>query len=137
MDEGAARRAIHARFASSFGATAPYAFENEDYKPTRGVAWVRFRVASRPTSQSTLGQTGGRRFQREGMTIAEIRVPRGIGLRATDDLVAVVRPIFEGVTFDGIWFHAVDAPERGNEVESGLDWFRTDVIGYFSYDEVV
>lgn len=96
--------------------------------------WVRVTVRHGPSTQVTLGETGGRRFRRLGVVTVQVFTPVGDGMTLNDTLSDVAVNAFEGKSTGGdeVEFRNVTASEVG--VDS--DWFQTNVTADFEYDAV-
>jgi len=121
--------------------TTPYAtrvfydnVSNAEIPPTGRLPWARVSVRHIEGNQATLaGVIGERRFRRSGFVNISIFQPAGGGLPGSLDLPTIVRDAYEGVsTPNGAWFRNV----RINEVGVDGEWFVTNVIADFSYDEI-
>jgi len=103
-------------------------------KPTTD-AWVRITVAHVDGGQATLsGATGQRRFRHFGVVTVQVFTKYGDGLTLNDQLCTVAKNAFEGeVTSPGrVIFRNV----RLNEVGQDDQWFQTNVLADFEYDEI-
>ncbi len=102
--------------------------------PKDGAAWARVTVRHNSSVQSTLsGQTGKRRFEKNGTITVQIFTPYGKGLSLSDNLAIIAVDAFEGKATDsGIWFRNV----RANEIGNDGPWFQTNVIAEFIYDQI-
>jgi hypothetical protein len=59
--------------------------------------------------------------------------PPGKGLSGATDLPKVIQDAFEGVaTASGVWFRDVTV----NEIGPDGDFFQTNIVAFFEYDEV-
>lgn len=107
-----------------------------DEPPPRGEPWARVSVQHNLGEQSTMGAPGGRNFERYGLVMIQVFVPRGTGLVISDALCKIARDAFEGArTPDGeVWFRNATVREVG----AGRDtlWFQTNVSAEFNYTEL-
>lgn len=131
-----ARDAVYERFLAQFPGLAPgvpYTFENEAFDPPGNppAPWVRITVRNTESTQDCLGPPGQRRFKRDALLFAQVFIPGDRGTKDSDTLVAVLRGIFEAVSFDGLDFRAVSSRETGTE----NGWHQTLVEGPFDYEE--
>jgi hypothetical protein len=96
--------------------------------------WARVVLRHGASSQATLAnEAGRRRFRRTGVLTIQIFILPGIGLTGDADLPTIVRNAFEGVTSSGgIIFRDVAI----NEIGSDGDYFQTNVVAFFEYDEI-
>ena len=128
-----AREAIYQRFVTAWGSTSAFTFDNEQFTPPAGAAWVRLTVRHRESKQATLGQTGQRNFNRRGAAIFNIFVPQNMGVEDADTLVQSVRNSFEGVTVSppDLYFYETVVREVGPDGAYNL----INVEALFEYDE--
>ena len=76
---------------------------------------------------------GTRRYTREGIATVRIFTPFGDGLAEADSLTKIAADAFEGVdTPNGVWFRRV----RVNHIGQTGEWFQTNLLADFFYDEV-
>ena len=101
--------------------------------PTEG-AWGRATVLHTGSAQASLANHAGvRRFRRTGVVIVQLFTPPGGGQVLSDDLVAVVKDAFEGITTtNGVMFLNVTPRDIG---QSG-GFYQANVQADFEYDEV-
>jgi hypothetical protein len=103
--------------------------------PPSGVEpWARFTLRHAASEQATLsGVVGSRRFRRTGILVVGIFTPPGDGLSGATDLAKIIQDAYEGVTSpNGVIFRGVAI----NEVGPDGDFFQTNVVVNFEYDEV-
>ncbi len=82
---------------------------------------------------SLANDNGVKRFRRDGLCVAQIRVPAGEGLSNAYSLAKIVGDAFEGkASPGGIWFRDI----RINEVGPDGEWFQINTLFNFTYDEV-
>lgn len=97
--------------------------------------WARITVQHQEGFQATLsGATGNRRFRRLGVVTVQVFTEFGDGQVDADALGIITKNTFEGeVTSPGrVIFRNV----RLNEVGQDGQWFQTNVLADFEYDEV-
>lgn len=131
-----ARETIYQRFATQWGATSPYTFDNEAYDPPVNSAWVRVVVRHQVSTLEAIGgsgQGGLNLYQRRGSCVIQVFTPANQGVRNADTLAQTARAIFEGITLssNAIRFNNVDIQEIG---ESD-NWYQVNVEAEFQYDE--
>lgn len=97
-------------------------------------AWLRAAVRHNSGRQRSLGETGGRRFERVGIVLVQLFVPRGAErVTIEDKLAKIATDAFEGKhTLGGVWFRAV----RASEVGPDGPWNQTNIVAEFTYDEL-
>lgn len=97
-------------------------------------AWARVTVQHASGEQATLSDhVGNRKFRREGLVTIQVFTQFGQGLRKADVLGKIAADAFEGkATQNQIWFRDVTV----NEIGQSGDWFQTNVLVSFIYDEI-
>lgn len=102
--------------------------------PSGQYAWARVTVRHNESEQASLaGVVGTRMFRRHGVISIQVFEVVGVGLLKTTDLPAIIRNAFEGVTSTGgVIFRRVTINEVG---ESG-DFYQTNVVASFEYDQI-
>lgn len=102
--------------------------------PTGLEPWCRVNLRHTASRQASLaGAVGTRRFQRNGVLTVQVFEPIGKGLSGSTDLPKIVQDAYEGVeTTSGVWFRDVTLKEIGPDG----DFFQTNVIALFEYDEI-
>ncbi len=102
--------------------------------PTGNTPWARVRLRHTTSGQASLsGQSGTRIFTRNGILTVQIFVPPGKGLAEATDLPKIIQDSYEGVeTSNGVWFRDVVV----NEIGSDGDFYQTNVVALFEYDEI-
>lgn len=122
--------------ASTISAELPLLYPDtaDDTPPTSG-AWGRVNVQHGSRGQATLSnESGRRRYRATGFITVQLFTPRGRGLTLTDQLIGVVLDAFDGVTTSP--GHVTFARGRVREVGPDGQWFQTNVLVDFEYDEV-
>ena len=126
-----AREVMYQLFATGWGNTTAYTFENEDYDPPALLPWARVSVLHEFAGQETLGAVGNRRFQRTGRVFVQINVPKNAGMSQLDGLLVKAKDIFEGV-HSTVWFRDVMFSVLGTNGK----WLAGLMEAQFYYDEV-
>lgn len=127
-----AREAIYQRWATNWGSTSAYCFENQGSSLQEGrTPWAMVFVRHNVSSQQTLGPTGYRRFRRFGSIYVQINTLIDTGLKANDDLAYQAKAVFEGTSFSGL--ACTDSTVR--EVGSDGKWYTQLVEVDFDYEE--
>jgi len=92
--------------------------------------WAKITIQHNGGSQATLG--GNRCFNRFGVVTVQIFTPLGTGLSLGDNVYKIVVDAYEGKTTPGgVWFRNVAVNEVGPEGE----WYQTNIIADFEYEE--
>ena len=102
--------------------------------PTSG-SWVRVTVRHFAGNKSSLSnEAGSRRFTHTGTVFVQIFTTHEDGMVLADDLAIIAMRAFEGeVTSPGrVIFRQV----RLNEVGQDGQWFQTNVLADFEYDNI-
>jgi len=107
---------------------------NKSVPPTTQAAWCRATVRHTTSGQASLaGETGSRRFRRNGVLVVSVFTPAGMGLPGETDLAKIVMDAYEGVTSsNGVIFRDVTI----NEIGPDGDFFMVNVSASFEYDEI-
>lgn len=136
-----ARDAIQAHFKTAWEAQSPpvpkVLYQDvKDEIPVGTDPWARITIIHNTSGQATVGgAVGNRRFRRFGLVTVEVYTPFGDGLTNNDIFAKVAVDAFEGTRTSGgdsVEFRNV----RSNEIGPDGDWFHTNVIAEFEYDEV-
>lgn len=97
--------------------------------------WARVTVRHQDGEQVTLSnEAGQRRFRHFGVVTVQTFTKYGGGMSLNDELVAVSKNAFEGVTTSP--GRVIFLNVRINEVGQEGHWFQTNVLADFEYDEV-
>lgn len=130
-----AREAIYSAFVTGWADAAPYTFENENFDPPAGAAWVRLSVRHRAAVTDTLGVTSKRKVLRIGGAVLQIFTPRDQGMQEADELAETFRSIFEGKTITPatLWFTTVSTREAGPDGE----WLMLVCDASFTYNDEI
>jgi len=96
--------------------------------------WARVVLRHTTSRQASLaGESGNRRFRRTGVLTIQVFEIAGNGLTGLENTAIIVRDTFEGVTSpEGVIFRDVTI----NEVGPDGDFFQTNVVVSFEYDEI-
>jgi len=102
--------------------------------PSGLTPWARVILRHTTAGQGSLsGPQGTRMFERQGILTIQIFVPPGKGLAEAVDLPKIIQDAYEGEeTANGAWFRDVVV----NEIGPDGDFYRTNVIALFEYDEI-
>jgi len=127
-----AREAVYQRWVDNLPAgLTDYTFANERYSPPTDTVWARLTVVHEAGEQDSIGRVGGRKFLRRGRVLIQIFDKVDNGVRNLDTLADAARDIFEGASFDGLYFISADIRETGPDGE----WFQILVDAPFDYQE--
>ena len=113
----------------------PIRYWDATYVDTPSTPWANVTVRHQDGEQATLSnETGARRFRHFGVVTVQVFTFYGKGSTLRDALVAVTKNAFEGVTTSPgrVIFRNV----RLNEVGQDGQWFQSNVLADFEYDEV-
>lgn len=106
---------------------------NDNVPPSTQVPWARVKVRHTTAGQASLtGALGTQRFERKGILTIQIFQPAGKGLSGATDLPKIVQDAYEGVETNGVWFRDVVA----NEIGPNGDFYQTNIVALFEYDEI-
>lgn len=128
-----AREAIYQRFVNQKPAAIGnnFCFANEKYDPPADTLWARLTVVHDTGVQDSLGKPGDRKFLRRGRVFIQIYDTVDSGLLTLDTVAAAVRDIFEGTSFNSLYFTNADIRETGPDGE----WFQVVVDAPFDYQQ--
>ena len=134
-----ARTAIYMKMQTAVAASSSIGFDstrisydNRDFSPPSGGAWVRLAVRHTGRSQETLGAKGKRRFRSFGFVFVQVFTEVDSNMKDADRIAKAIADIFDAVTFDGLAFQA--ASSREGDVDG--KWNTVIVEAPFSYDDV-
>lgn len=98
------------------------------------LGWARVILTHATGGQASLSNRSGvRTWDREGFITVQVFSLFGDGRVRNDSMVQTVIEGYEGATTDGgIWFRNV----RSTEIGRSGDWYQTNVIVEFRYDEI-
>ena len=135
-----ARDEIHAAFKAAWEASVSYPvlyrdISNKDSKIPESGPWARLTVRHTVGGAAAIGgPSGSRRFRHYGIVTVQIFTEFGEGQRIADELTTIAKNAFEGeVTSPG---RVIFRDVRINEVGQDEQWFQTNVLAKFEYDEV-
>lgn len=114
------------------GSVPPVEWDNLEALDPPPSTWVRVKVEHTLGRQSSLGETGNRLFDREGLVTVQVFAPHGQGVTLARQLASIVVNAFEGKTAgpdEQIWFRNV----RMNELGPTDKWFQVNVLSEFMY----
>lgn len=137
LTQSAAIDAIYKRVIDNWTATA-FLFD-EDEKDSNGVdlaqgtdPWVRWTVRHTDSALNTFGNTGNRRYLREGILTASILTLEKNGRGAGDEYLDTARTLFEGVCVDGIDYQDATTQEVGVDGK----WYIINLDIAFDYYQI-
>jgi hypothetical protein len=94
-----ARENINCRFIDNWTESTPYTLDNEVFDTKSNSEYVRLVTRNTFSEQWTHNSNSKRRFRREGLIMAQVFVPRGLGTNRADSLASKIRDIFEAEEF--------------------------------------
>lgn len=96
------RAAAYSRFNANWSdATVQIHYEGNPFtEPAPGTEWIRVAVRNLGGGQSTLGQTGSRKYDRVFAVVMQVFVPIDEGMKQGAMHAQAARAIFEGVRLD-------------------------------------
>lgn len=127
-----ANEAVYSRFKELWDDRTPFFFDNEKADTIPPLPWVRLVTREIEGQQETLGEPGNRRFLRRSMVILQVFTEKNIGVSKADELVTYARNIFEGTSFDGLWFLHGTVRELGITQEQ---FYQTNLEIRFDYED--
>jgi hypothetical protein len=103
--------------------------------PPQDDTWFRVSIKHDKSGQASLsGDTGKRRWRRNGWLNIQVFVPYGAGgLNRAMELACILRDAIQGTsTASDVWFRDVEAKEVGPDG----NWYNATASARFTYDEV-
>lgn len=129
-----AEQAVLSRWVTSWGATTPYVFEEEELPSgvTRGQSdWVRVVVVDRPSAQESLGAQGERKYRRRAWVVMQVFTPSNHGVARGVALANQARDVYEGLSLGGLDF--VDG--QINRIGNVPPEYQVNVVVPFDYQQ--
>lgn len=122
-----ARNAIFTRYLTEFSGQFDIALDNQKFTPPEtgdGVKWVRVSIKFNDGTQSSLGQSGNRKFEKYGLLFIQVFTPDGHATNDNDELAEDSLNLFEGERLGELWFN------NGRIVTIGPDgeWYQQNVV---------
>jgi hypothetical protein len=114
-----AQQSVLTRFLANWTGTtaARVVFQNEGHESVDldEAAWVRLSVQEVTGGQQTLGPIGDRKYRRRARVDVQVFTPADRGMQPGLALAQQVRSIFEGKTFDGLYFFDCVVADGGKD----------------------
>lgn len=140
LDYDAAADAIQARFKTQWdadsaavaGSIPPVEWDNLEALTPPSAPWARVLIEHTLASQTSMGETGNRIFERNGLVTIQVFVVQGQGVTLARQLGSIAVNAFEGKTAgpdEEIWFRNV----RLNEIGPSAKWFQVNALAEFIY----
>ncbi len=128
-----ARNAVEQRWLDNWTLT-PFVFENEanDTLYSGKVAWTRVVYRNTAGGQETLGRPTNRKYKRDASVMLSFFTPADMGLTESATLAQAGLALYEGVTFDGLFFNDGVVQEIGPDGR----WYQTNVEVFSDYQEI-
>ena len=149
------RAAIYHRFTDSFGGfpretndSSRVTFDNVKFQPPENLPWIRLAVRHQFKNQTTLGDTGNRKFSSAGLLLMQVFVPVETNTEEADRLALEAANLFDAKSVPAHDQYDVPEPmrillgniefEAASSNESGVDgkWWGVLVEAPFSYETV-
>jgi hypothetical protein len=130
-----ARNAIFARYLTEFDGQFPIALDNQPFTPPEtgdGVKWARVSVKFNDGTQSSLGKSGNRKFEKYGLLFVQVFTPTGHATNDNDELAEESLDLFEGERLGDLWFN------NGRIVTVGSDdeWYQQNVVLELTFEAI-
>lgn len=129
------RTQLYQAFVAAWSSTAPFCFDNEAFKPTDGVPWVRASLRNLTSKQETLGATGNRRFERGASFVVQSFTVLSKGLAVADAQAQIVRNTLEAIRIQSgdVRTYAAQVREIG-PTDDG--WYQMNIDVPLFYTEI-
>ena len=111
-----------------------YTLGNEKFTPPVGSPWARMVIRHNAATQSTLGQSGNRQFDRFGSVIIQVFTPEQEGTTRASQLIQRITDGFEGARITGTTICFLDTIPR--EIGVSDEWYQVNVEATFRYTEL-
>ena len=133
-----AEEAITQRFKDVWDTTGfTFTLANEtDFDKPEAEPWARFTTTINGATQETLGKKTNRKFQRTGISFAQIFVPLGEGTSRLNTLLEQVVDQFEGERIVGTTVRLLDVVPRKTVTRKEDRWAEGLVEIIFQVDEI-
>jgi hypothetical protein len=140
MTAAAQNIAIESRFSANFTAY-PVKYENVDYDPTPGQAWVELLIEDTTVQRASVGTEDEALVRARGLISANIYLPQNTGTATGRAIADAIATIFRDVQFSGITCRQpviknIGSPMRSTTQEPKESWFVVNVTTPFYRDEV-
>lgn len=127
-----AKQGIYDDFLAGWTDPTVIILEGEDKKPPTDAPYVKLFVRHFVRAQETLGGIGARKFQSDGLIVAQIFTPLDKGSTPADNLALLVQGVLEGKTLTNT-VHTNEATI--NEIGDTDDGYQINVSTEFYYHE--
>jgi len=121
------REKVFARLAANYTDTG-IAYENKEFDPVSGAAWIRATIQEADSSVAGLGSTN--LYRNPGIISIQVFTKLGGGTKEGNDIAESIVSIFNGATFDGINCRA-SSIDRVGESEG---WYQLNVTTPYYWD---
>lgn len=123
---------IESRFQTQWGSTTPVAYDNIEFTPVSGTAYVRLHISTGDQIPVSLGGIGATQYRGVGTISVNIYIPLNIGGQTGKDLADTAAAIFRGQTFSGITCRGAEVTDLGER----NGWYVYNVSIPFFRDEI-
>lgn len=132
--------AIESRFSANFTAY-PVKYENVDYIPTPGQAWVEVLVEDMRVERASVGTGLDALMRHHGLISINIYLPQNTGAAVGRGAADTIATIFRDAQFSGITcleprIRNIGSPMTSTTQEPKESWFVVNVATPFYRDEV-
>lgn len=134
-DYPTANEAMAQRFSDVWTPTGfPFVLGNEKFNAPDDTPWARMVVRHNAATQSTLGITGARQFDRLGSMLIQVFTPLREGTRRSADLIQTVVNGLEGTVIANTSICVNDVIPR--EVGPVDKWYQVTIEAEFRYTDI-
>lgn len=128
-----AQQAINDRFVTEWGTTTPFSFTNETPASNDiSTSWVRLVSKLAVSGQRSLGQSGNRKYDRNGIIFAQVFSPINEGSSSGTALAKQIEDLYEGERFNGV----VGQDSIIRDIGPDGEWYQLQVEINFQYEEI-
>ncbi|WP_299085064.1 phage tail terminator-like protein [uncultured Paraglaciecola sp.] len=128
-----AQQAINDRFIAAWGSTTPFSFTNEmPASNDISTSWVRLVSRLAVSGQRSLGQSGNRKYDRNGIIFVQVFSPINQGSSSGTALAKQIEDLYEGERFNGV----VGQDSIIRDIGPDGEWYQLQVEINFTYEEI-
>ena len=134
-DLNTVRATIESRLATELASspTIPVVFNNVSYAPTPNSSWVQCLLNFGANEYLSLGGTSNSYNRINGVIVANIFTPKGVGGGANFTIAKRIRDLYNRIIVSGVYFDAPIGPEVVSASPEG--YFQTQVRVTFEFIE--
>lgn len=125
------RAALESYFSANYLDT-DVAYENVEFKTSKGTPWVEFRIIDGNESLLSLASEGNRMYRRTGLVSVKVFTAENTGTKQARDLADKIAGLFRTKSISGAIFGSPNIARRENKD----GWLQTTVTISFYVDSI-